>query len=167
MGISVTNDAFVQCVAEDKTEEVSLFLTAGFSPDTKDKKGVPLICVAARNGKLNTLKLLLKAGAQVNLIAEDRGSSALLDSAIERNKEMVKILIEAKADLNVQSKDGQTALVVVVGAGDDEISEMLIKAGADPDIKDALGVSARKYATIFGNSKMLAMFDIDTSKKST
>jgi uncharacterized protein len=50
-------------------------------------------------------------------------------------------------------------LVVVVGAGDEEITEMLVKAGADPDIKDALGVSARKYAAIFGNSKMLAMFD--------
>jgi len=164
MGISVTNDAFVQCVAEDKTEEVSLFLTAGFSPDTKDKKGVPLICVAARNGKLNTLKILLKAGAQVNLIAEDRGSSALLDSAIERNKEMIRILIEAKADLNVQSKDGQTALVVVVGAGDDEITEMLFKAGADPDIKDALGVSARKYAAIFSNTKVLAIFDANKAK---
>ncbi|GBU28778.1 ankyrin domain-containing protein [Treponema sp. R8-4-B8] len=159
MGISVTNDSLSQCVAEDKAEEVSLFLAAGFSPDTKDKKGVPLISIAARNGQLNTLELLLKSGAQVNLIAEDRGSTALFDSALEKNKDMVKILIEAGADVNIQSKDGQTALVVVVGAGDEAIVEMLVKAGADPDIKDALGVSARKYATIFGNKNMLAMFE--------
>jgi uncharacterized protein len=164
-GIPTTNDAFAQCVTEDKTEEVSLFLAAGFSPDTKDKKGVPLISIAARNGKINTLKLLLKSGAQVNLIAEDRGSTAIFDSALGRNKDIVKILIDAGADVNIQSKDGQTALVVVVGSGDEEIVEMLFKAGANPDIKDALGVSARKYATIFGNQKMLAIFDENVSNE--
>jgi len=36
---------------------------------------------------------------------------------------------------------------------------MLVKAGADPDIEDALGVSARMYATIFRNDKMKSLFD--------
>jgi uncharacterized protein len=158
-GIPTTNDSLVQCVAEDKADDVALFFAAGFSPDTKDKKGIPLVSIASRNGNLNTLKLLLYTGAQVNQIAEDRGSNALFDSALIRNKEIVKALIEAGADVNIQSKDGQTALIVVVGAGDEDIVELLVKAGADSDIKDALGVSARKYATIFGNKKMLAMFD--------
>ena len=158
-GIPTTNDSLVQCVAEDKADEVALFFAAGFSPDTKDKKGIPLICIASRNGHLDTLKLLLRSGAQVNLIAEDRGSNALFDSALGRNKDIVEVLIEAGADMNIQSKDGQTALVVVVGTGDEDIVEMLVKAGANPDIKDALGVSARKYASIFDNKKMLAMFD--------
>jgi uncharacterized protein len=158
-GIPTTNDSLVQCVAENKADEVALFFAAGFSPDTKDKKGIPLVCIAARNGNLNTLKLLLYSGAQANLIAEDRGSNALFDGALIRNKDIVKALIDAGADVNVQSKDGQTALIVVVGAGDEDIVELLVKAGADSDIKDALGVSARKYATIFGNKNMLAMFE--------
>jgi uncharacterized protein len=102
----------------------------------------------------------------VNQIAEDRGSNALFDSALIRNREIVKALIEAGADVNIQSKDGQTALIVVVGAGDEDIVELLVKAGADSDIKDALGVSARKYATIFGNKNMLAMFDAASGKAS-
>jgi len=158
-GIPTTDDSLIQCVAEDKTKEITLFFAAGFSPDTKDKKGIPLICIAARNGHLSTLKLLLHSGAQVNLIAEDRGSNALFDGALIRNKDIVKTLIEAGADVNIQSKDGQTALIVVVGAGDEGIVEILVKAGADLDIKDALGVSARKYATIFNNKNMLAMFE--------
>jgi len=164
-GISTTDDSLVQCVAEDKTEEVSLFFAAGFSPDTKNKKGIPLICIAARNGHLNTLKLLIRSGAQINLIAEDRGSNAVFDSALQKNKNVIKTLIEAGADVNIQSKDGQTALIVVVGAGDEEIVELLAKAGADPDIKDALGVSARKYAAIFSNKKMLAIFDANAINK--
>jgi uncharacterized protein len=164
MGISVTNDSLIQCVAEGKTEVIPLFFAAGFSPDTKDKKGIPLLCVAARSGHLDTLKLLLTYDAQVNLIAEDRGSNALFDSALEKNKDMVKTLIDAGANVNIQSKDGQTALIVVVGVGDEEIVEMLVNAGADPDIKDSLGVSARKYAALFGNKKMLAVFDVNGKK---
>jgi len=158
-GIPPTGDALAQCVAEDKVEDVSRFLSAGFSPDTKDKKGVTLLGICARNGSLNTLKLLLGSGAQVNLVSEDRGSTALFDGAMKKNAPLVKVLIEAGADTNIRDKDGQSALVVSVGAGDEKIVEMLVKSGANPDIEDSLGVSARKYATLFKNNAMLALFD--------
>jgi len=166
-GISVTSDALAQCVAENKVEDVSLFLAAGFSPDTKDKKGIPLLCICARNGNLETLELLLHSGAQVNLTADDRGSSAVFDAAIGKHVDLLKALIEAGADTNIQSKEGQTALVVVVGAGDEEIVEMLVKAGADPDIEDSLGVSARKYANLFKKSTMIALFNAEASAPAT
>jgi len=158
-GIPPTDDALAQCVAEDKVDDVSLFLAAGFSPDTKDKKGVPLLSICARNGSLNTLKLLLDSGAQVNLVSEDRGSTALFDGAMKKHAPLVKALIEAGADTNIRDKDGQSALVVSVGAGDQEIVEMLVKSGADPDLEDSLGVSARKYATLFKNNAMITLFD--------
>jgi len=164
-GIPATDDALAECVAEDKIEEVSLFLAAGFSPDTKDKHGIPLIGLSARNGHLKTLELLLRSGAKVNLISEDRGSTALFDGAIGKHTELVKALIEAGADTNIKDKEGQTALVVAVGAGDEETVEMLVKAGADPDIEDSLGVSARKYANLFKKSTMTALFDSYTSGK--
>jgi len=158
-GIPTTDDALAQCADEDKDEEVSLFLAAGFSPDTKDKKGIHLLGLCARNGRLKTLELLLRSGAQVNLVSGDRGSTALFDSALGRHTELVKALIEAGADTNIKDKEGQTALVVAVGAGDEEIVEMLVKAGADPDLEDSLGVSARKYANLFKKSTMTALFD--------
>jgi uncharacterized protein len=158
-GIPTTPEALAQCVAENKVEEVSLFLSAGFLPDTKDKKGIPLLCISARNGHLNTVEFLLRSGAKVDIIAEDRRSTALIDSAMERHKDVIKTLIEAGADVNVKNGDGQTALIIVVGAGDAEIVEILVKAGADPDIEDDFGVSARMYANIFKNDKIKALFD--------
>jgi hypothetical protein len=158
-GIPTTIDALAQCVAENKVEEVSFFLAAGFLPDSKDKKGIPLLCIAARNGQLSTVEFLLRSGAKVDIIAEDRRSTALIDSAMERHKDVIKTLIEAGAEVNVKNGDGQTALIIVVGAGDAEIVEMLVNAGADPDIEDDFGVSARMYANIFKNDKIKAIFD--------
>ena len=159
MGIPVNDKSMADCVNEGQIKEVSLFMEAGFSPDTKDKNGVPLLCLAARNGDLEILKLLLSSGAQVDQLAEDRGSTAIFDASLGKHKDIVMALIEAGADANIQSKDKQTALIVAAGAGDDEIVEVLFRAGADPDIKDCLGASARNYATLFGRSKMVALFN--------
>ena len=164
MGIPVTEEAMAQCAADDHLDEISLFLAAGFSPDTKNKSGVPLLNIASRNGNGEVVRFLLRSGAKVDIVSDDRGSSALIDGAMGKYFDIVKDLIEAGADPNMRSKAGQTALVVAVGADDEESATALIKAGADPDIEDTMGVSARKYATLFRKKRMLALFDALSGK---
>jgi len=165
MGIPINEKAMADCINEGKLKEVSLFLEAGFSPDTKDKNGVPMLNISARAGNLEILQLLLRAGAQLNLQAEDRNTTAILDATMGKHKKLVNALIEAGADVNILSKDGQSALIVAIGNGYDEITEMLSKAGADPDVKDSLGASARTYAKLFGKNAILALFDENAAKK--
>jgi hypothetical protein len=167
MGVPVTGESLAQCAADGRVQEISLFLAAGFCPDTRDKAGVPLLNIAARNGKREVLKLLIKYGAEVNLTADDRGSSALIDSTIGKYFNLVTDLIESGANVDIQSKDGQTALVMAVGADDEAVVEALLKAGANPDISDSLGVSARKYSTLFHKSSMLALFETYASQKAS
>jgi len=159
MGIPFTREALVQCAAVGEIQELSLFLTAGFSPDTRDMNGVPLLNIAARKGNLKTLQFLISAGAQLNLPSEDRGSTALIDGVMSKQRDIVNELINAGAALDMKSKDGQTALVVAVGAGDEKIVLALLKAGADPDISDSMGASARKYAQLFHKGSFVSFFD--------
>jgi len=159
MGIPVTGESLAVCSGDGGIREVSLFLAAGFSPDTRNKSGVPLLNIAARKGNWEILKLLIESGAQLDMQADDRGTSALLDSVMSRNIGMVKDLIKAGANLNIKSKGGQTALVVAVGAGDERMVEALLKAGADPEITDSMGVSARKYASLFHKNAITELFD--------
>jgi hypothetical protein len=159
IGVPVTGESLAQCVCENRVMEVSLFLAAGFSPDTRDKAGVPMLNIAARNGNREVLKFLIQSGADVNLTADDRGSSALIDATIGKYLEIVTDLIELEADVDIKSKDGQTALIIAVGGDDEVVVEALLKAGADLDIPDALGMSARKYATLYRKSAMLELFE--------
>ena len=158
MGIPLTMESLAHCAAEGGIQEISLFLAAGFSPDTRNMAGVPLLNIAARKGNREVFHTLIMDGAQLNLTAEDRGTTALIDSVMCKNCDMVAELIHARADLNVKSKDGQTALVIAVGAGSAEIVEALLKAGADPDISDSMGVSARKYAALFKKDSITSLF---------
>jgi hypothetical protein len=157
-GIPCTVASLGHCIAEKDLEAVKLFLRAGFSPDTLDKAGVPLICLAARAGDREITALLLESGASVNSPAGDRGGAALIDAALGKYTDILGDLLEAGADPNAKSKDGQSALIIAVGLNDEPTVELLLKSGANVDDPDSLGVSARKYAALFNRPGMVKLF---------
>lgn len=159
MGISVHNESLALCVIEGDTKAIELFMRAGFSADTRDRHGVPLLCLAARAKHRAVAEILLKWGAGINLQSEDRGYSALMDAALAGSPDLVAVFLKNGAQPDLRSKDGQTALIVAVGRSDLEASALLIGAGADPDLADKLGLSARKYAALFKNKAINALFE--------
>ncbi len=159
LGVSFRGESFSDCVREGNAHAVELFLKAGLPADTRDKKGVPILCLAARECNRGMVALLLENGASVDLQAEDRGNSALMDAVAGSCGEIVADLLAAGAALDLTSKDGQTALVLAVGKNDSKTAALLLEAGADPDIADKLGFSGRKYAALFHDKSMAALFD--------
>ena len=164
-GIPLTREALAKCAEEGGLEDMSLFLAAGFSTDTRNMAGVTLLNIAARKGNKAALVFLIQSGANLNLLSQDRGSTALVDGVMGNKDEIANELIEAGADLNLKTKNGQTALVIAVGAGNAAMVEALLKAGADPDISDSMGTSARKYANLFHKAEITALFDKYAPKK--
>ena len=59
---------------------------------------------------------------------------------------IVKILIAANANLNLQNEDGTTALMFAVSSNHKEIVKLLIDAGADINLKDNDGDTALDFA---------------------
>ena len=159
MGISVHNDSLAQCARDGDTKAVELFMKAGFLPDSRDKYGVPLLCLAARGKHRAVAEILLDQGAQIDAQSEDRGYSPLMDATQAGSTDLVELFLGRGAKPDLKSKDGQTALVVAVGRNDAEVAGLLVAGGADPDLPDKLDLSARKYANLFKNPKMLALFD--------
>jgi hypothetical protein len=158
-GIPVNDESLTGCVVGGNPRAVSLFLEAGFSPNVRDRYGVPLLSLAARMGDQKMVSLLLKAGAEVNGQAADRLNTALMDGVSVKNHGMVKELLAAGADINLRNRDGQSALILAVGLNDEVLAELFLKAGAEADEPDNLGASARKYASLFNKPVMRALFD--------
>jgi hypothetical protein len=167
IGISITVASLAQCVIENRVKEISFFLAAGFSVNSRNNDGVPMLNIAARNRNRDVVRYLITEGADVNLTAEDRGTTTLIDSVMAQHQDIADDLIKAGTDLNVKDKNGQTALVVAAGASMEKMVELLLKAGADPDIPDSLGASARKYASLFRNKAILGFLDTYAPVKTT
>ncbi len=154
-GIPFTPDCFAQFMSKNKTEICNLFLEAEIDPNSRDDFGTPLLNIAVRNDNEDFVKKLLTAGAEINAVSEDRGYTAVMDAVWRGNFEITKLLIEKGADLNTISKEGQSNLVLAVGADRTKICEILAKNGADPDIKDQMGMSAYGYATLFKKTEIV------------
>lgn len=64
-------------------EDVEKLLDEGMSPDQKLEMGAPVLQIAANRGKVDIVELLLKRGADVNLVFDHRGRAlTALDSAM-------------------------------------------------------------------------------------
>jgi hypothetical protein len=159
MGVSFHSDSLAQCVKDGDAKAVELFLKAGFPTDTRDRHGVPLLCLAARSRHKLVAELLLDQGAILDNQSEDRGYTPLMDAAHAGAAELLDLFLSRGADPDLKSKDGQTALVVAVGRNDPDSVRLLFDYGADGDIPDKLGLTARKYAGLFKNPAILPLFE--------
>ena len=115
--------------------------------ETKTKDGsqitTPLI-IAARNGHLNSVKILLRYGADIeargSVNIEDQvieGSTPLWATAATGHLDVVKLLIEQNAEVDGRTSTGSTPLRAAAFEGHPDIVKCLVESGAD--------VNARKY----------------------
>jgi len=89
---------------------------------------------AVTDGDLETVRRLLRAGAEVN--ARDRyGQTALMLAAHRGHREIVEELLRAGADLNLTAKYNLTALMLAVVAGHATVARILARAGTDLRVK--------------------------------
>lgn len=114
--------------------------------NTKDgDSGETALHIVTRRGDLNWMGFLIGKGANVN--ARDReGNTPLIIATIARWTEGVALLTNIKAQVDGQNRLGETALLKAVQGRDSYNAKALIDAGANPDISDSSGVSARSAA---------------------
>lgn len=74
------------------------------------------------------------------------GSTALIIATTSGQAEIVKLLLERKADLSLADSKGQTALMHAVIKGHASLVETLLAAGAKVDAKDRHGMTALFHA---------------------
>ncbi len=105
---------------------------------TKTKYGETALHFSVSSGELWLVEMLVKAGADVNAIDNDRISP--LDVAARINEfDIAEFLINANANVHLQNRHGYTPLHTAASHGNDGICELLIKAGADVNARTANG----------------------------
>ena len=158
LGIPFSGDCFAEYIAKDKTDICELFMEAGMQVNARNSAGVPMLCIAARNDCLEKVKWLVEKGANIDSVSKDRGYSPVMDAVWRKNYEITEYLVNMGANLNFISSDGQPLLVLAVGNGNAKIVKLLLEHGADPNVKDSMGMSALEYARLFKQTDILQVF---------
>lgn len=156
-GIPVTEQGLFSSVVNGDREALDHFMAGGFSPELRNAKGVSLLAVAVRNGHEALVEKLIEYGAKLDTVSQDNGNSPLMDAISKGYKDIAILLIEEGADLDIRSKNGQTALILAIGQHQRETVNHLVQAGADTSLVDKLGMTARKYAELFGYQDILSI----------
>jgi ankyrin repeat protein len=126
------------------------------NPNLIDRRGgvTPLMHAAAL-GSVDTLKLLLDHGANVNARSA-AGATALMWAAADPAK--VRLLVERGADVKAASESGRTALLLA--AMSDQSAEtvaLLLARGADPKALDRDQTSTLSAAAIGNDTESLRL----------
>jgi ankyrin repeat protein len=139
---------------------VKLLLSKGADVNAADTVGVtPLIAAAAVNND-EAARLILARGANVNAAARiGQSATPLLGAAYNGNVPLMRLLLDAKADVKAVSADragtvkngavrfgNVTALHMAVSSGDAEAVRLMLDSGPDVNARDIRGMTPLVWA---------------------
>lgn len=128
------------CGSKDSTAQNKKPGTA--APDTD-------IHTAVSTGNAEAVKQHLAAGTNINEKDPFGGSSPLISAALFGKNDIVKILIDAGADINFQNNEGSTPLHTAAFFCRPEIVQLLLDKNADKTIKNKYNATA--YESVAGS----------------
>ncbi|XP_047044497.1 ankyrin-1-like, partial [Lolium rigidum] len=143
-------------------EVVELLLSRGAYVDTfSTDHGTPLH-VAAKHKQDSVMKILLDHHADCNKILGSFCSPLML-AIHSRSVKCVNLLLEAGAD--VKGMRTSTPLQSAAMGGLTDVLKPLLDAGADPDVRDELGLLPIQLAAYFGTRKDVEiLFEVTSSR---
>ena len=167
---------FFVAVKQDNPAAITALLQRGFDPDTPDPKGLSGLYLALRDSSLKAAQALIDWPKTNVEVRTPQDESPLMMAALKGHLEMARKLIGRDADVNktgwtplhyaatnghvaiielllerhayidAESPNGTTPLMMAAHYGSTAAVKVLLDAGADPKLKNQLGLSAIDFA---------------------
>jgi ankyrin repeat protein len=103
--------------------------------DCDDEYGMTPLDIAVTDGNIDTVKLLISQGADVNVRDSD-GNTPLHIAAEYGYINIAKLLISNRAKINIKNKDNETPLHIAAEKGHRNIVKLLLSRRANVNVRD-------------------------------
>jgi hypothetical protein len=153
---------------EGNIDLMRLFISRGADINGLNSNGESPIVMAAWRGNMEAVKWLLERGARIN--APHRQWSALHYAVFAGHAELADYLLAQGADIDAQSTNGSTVVMMAIYEGRDDLARKLIEKGADRTPKNDWGDGALEWAMRYNHLNIARMitnpeeFDIAVSQ---
>ncbi|HXP91086.1 MAG TPA: ankyrin repeat domain-containing protein [Fibrobacteria bacterium] len=134
----------VQAIVQDKPEAVKNLLDNGESVEAT-QNGQTALHMAAMNGKVDILTILIARGANVNG-QDDQGITPLMLAARDGHVDAVQALVAQGAKIEVQDKLGENALHIAASHGKRDVVAALLDRGANIRATTNAGLNALVFS---------------------
>jgi ankyrin repeat protein len=181
------NSTLVAAALGNDLETIRMIVAAGVDAGAGNKAGfAPIHAAAGYRANIAATRLLLSKGANVNAVAMAPSHflelpapkagqpmlsqlTALTMIAPYGPVELVKILLDAGADVNARDARGMTPLMLAVGTDrqDPAVIRMLLEHHADPSLKSSDGETAADWARKIGLPHGLDLLKASAAKPQT
>ena len=147
-----TDEEFCLFCRTASPQEIQNAISSGANINGRNEfGGTPLMCAAVSNENVESIKTLVKFGAALVDI-DDSMKTVLHYAVINKNPEVVKYLLDAGLNLEVNETDinGNTPLTAAAQFYiSPKVIEILAKAGANLNAQNDEGFSALGYAIMY------------------
>jgi hypothetical protein len=142
--------ALLGAASSGNLAEVNRLLAAGANPNVTFLNhahlGTAAIIEAALNNHTDVIRRLVEGGADPNIRGyyNHTALTNILGALhyMSANKSTIQTLIDVGINLDAQTRDGSTALMIAIEHQNNDIVTLLLDAGANPTIQDSHGNSA-------------------------
>jgi ankyrin repeat protein len=141
-------DSLIKSVKFDDIDGVNKLLAKGMDPNSveiQDKAGENAMMMAALNGDLDFVNLLIAKDAEVN----KKGWAPLHYAAANGHDDIVKVLLDHSAYVDAGSPNGTTPLMMAARGGHVSTVKLLLDNGADLTVKNQIGMTALDFAKTY------------------
>lgn len=159
-----TYELYKRVIGEKNLDGVKLLIEKGANTDVRNDHGTSILHLAALHGNLDIMEylvnekgisievknsknatplhycdysecasFLISKGANIN--AQDKDGSTPLYYAAKYSIDVFKALLDAGADVNIMSDDGESLLIKLIKKGDEKGVELLLGGGARPNVR--------------------------------
>lgn len=121
-----------------QTNAAQILLALGAKASARADSGVTPLHVAVLRGDVDMTRLLLANRASASMRDNFDTSPLILAVLLKEKPELVKLLLDQRAEVNVRNRAGNTPLGEAARVGNEVAAELLLTAGADPNAIDGL-----------------------------
>lgn len=161
-GKHFTNDAYVNCAAQNDTALLRMFIKGTMSVDAEGSSGNTALAMASAKGNVEAVEYLLSEGANMD-VQNSTGATLLLDIATRSTPNHVavlRLLLDRKLKLIGDDKLGTAVAPAFIKAaefGNVAAMQEFIKRGVDINCKGPDGRNALITATNNGKIKAVEL----------
>ncbi|CAH0049287.1 unnamed protein product [Clonostachys solani] len=135
-----------------QVDVVNRLLSSGAGMSLPSLEGYTPLCIAVDQGYIAVARVLLEAGADVNVRdIEEIGRTPLIWASSHGHLELAKLLVDNGADISLPDKLGNTPLLAAVQEGHLQVAQLLADSGADVTASGNGGHSPLFFAGMNGN----------------